>query len=1050
MADRFWPDAKASIVLLPSGDQGEKLLDLAADWTKMGLLGPALWVLPERVGNGTVGPPRIVAVVLGIDVDLEVRRIEVDLFEALAREALVLVRLVKLRSAAPSREMDATQDAIAEHVREYVRKSMPMASPGSTVLDQTAELKHATLICAPTEFQLQQRVDWASSEFGTVIVASPEDRSSPWSGDAFVRDDDRFVGFTLLHVVSVAGLWQGLPTGSFELVRREESGHRSVWLSRVFINAVLTGALSRRAAAHVLEEAAQSDSSLIDPGFNAPPAGTVFIQDALVSGYIDEMVRGAMSLDDGALGFREPSMTVEPVRHASSAASQIGQFLSFSADKLTRVPAWSWRWTTSGAYRRVTKSLHSDEGSEELAGYEDHVFDVRELELIADAERIIADEVQARAEAAAPAAVSHIRSTPRLWARLREQVFGSLDGSADLSDLGFEPIEDAVPIFGRVSDVLALPDHPWVAPRQLVPPDYPVSVDWYALALEDPRGQLADAQADAVAARVEAEAEFAARRHELDALQDRSAAKPTSSTTAPAAPESPANSAAPPPPADPEAPKAAAPESVVPETSVKVKAVEAALHQAEMNASRHAADAERFGRGVKAYDEWAATQDRSFVWRLLMRLRAERRAAEQRSEQLRAQIDAMTVPRPGELVRLRSRFHRVIVPTWIIGLILLAVSVYTVIRRGFDGVEPERSEFLWWTIGVVVALMIFLTTGALIAYHRGWSQFQRRIELERHRLLQLGANSRIARQEASRLASLHRQAVDWMILLSKAIHRPWHVPERWSQKDDLVVARGRMPFAVQIATVVEDDHASATRLRGVMTDRLFVRGWRHEAFESLVREVAIDRGMLSSSFGPHTLDEDLPHASNHSRSMLLAAIDDERVLTRVAGPRLEALMRAAHRADGQVTRPRVQPVSDDPLHVIARGPNGEPIATDRAWDEFLLGSLAGRSDPVTPLSTTVLTDIELGERHHERVQSHLVLPSRLAADLHYSEKTPVQVVSFPEEANSFVDLSWRVDIAGPVPIRAIHLWDQTASAPRAGSAAPEETEVASDEFDSGI
>ena len=48
MTDSFWPDAKTSIILLPSGVQGESLLALAAEWTKMGLLGPALWVQPER------------------------------------------------------------------------------------------------------------------------------------------------------------------------------------------------------------------------------------------------------------------------------------------------------------------------------------------------------------------------------------------------------------------------------------------------------------------------------------------------------------------------------------------------------------------------------------------------------------------------------------------------------------------------------------------------------------------------------------------------------------------------------------------------------------------------------------------------------------------------------------------------------------------------------------------------------------------------------------------------------------------------------------------
>ena len=126
-------------------------------------------------------------------------------------------------------------------------------------------------------------MDWAGGEYGVVVVASPEDRSSPWSGDAFVRENDRFVGFTLTHLASVVGLWNGVSTGSFELFHREESGHQSVWISRVFVNAVLTESLGRRTAARVLDDAARPDSLLVDPSMSPPPAGTTFIADALVT-----------------------------------------------------------------------------------------------------------------------------------------------------------------------------------------------------------------------------------------------------------------------------------------------------------------------------------------------------------------------------------------------------------------------------------------------------------------------------------------------------------------------------------------------------------------------------------------------------------------------------------------------------------------------------------------------------------------------------------------------------------------------------------------------
>lgn len=1030
MAERFWPGGRASIVLLPSGAQGESLLSLAGEWTKMGLLAHALWVMPESVQDAASGPPRVEAVVLGVGHDLETVRIRVDLFEALAREPLAVVRLLKLRSALPSRELDAEQDGIAERVREYVRKSMPMPSPTATILEQPTELKHATLICAPTEFELQQRVDWATREYGAVIVASPEDRSSPWSGDAFVRENDRFVGFTLMHVASAAGLWNGVGLSSFELFRREESGHQSVWISRVFVNAVLTESLGRRTAARVLEEAARAESLLVDPSVSSPPEGTAFIQDNLVTGYIDDMVRGTMSLDDGALTFRRPAPEADPPRRVVGFWAQLGRFFVFSGEKLVRVPYWAWRWVTSRSARRLTRTLHSDEGAVVVGREYDEIFDVRDRLLLAEAERIREDEQEAKAQAHAPAGLAHVRTTPRLWARLRELVFGALDGSADLSDLGFAPVEGNVPIFGRVSDVLALPRDPWTPPRHDVPDDFPAEVDWYALALDDPRERLEERVTDAATRRVEAEIDVAMLSNEIRSLE-RLVPLPQAPPVAPGDPGSAPD------------PAAVTFDQLVSEESRRLAAARAERDRAR--AAFHQADAEHVAR-TRTLDEfngWATSQDQSFVWRLLTRLAEERRTAERLSAELSAEIDDIDVPAAGELLRLRRGFHGSILVTWIVGLVLTALAVLGMIvvaveagrSTSFDAAPWHAA--LWTAIVVIAAVVVLATLGSLIRYHVGWSRFQRRIDVQRARLGTLGRHSRHARQEATRLASLHRQTVDWLVLLSRAIHRPWHVPEQWMQRPAYEVARGAMPFAVQIATVQDDDHAATARMRGIMTDQLVVRGWRHAAFESLVREVAHERGAAGGSFGLVALDEDLPHSSNHTRKMLLTALDDEAVLTRVAGPRLEELVRTAQRDDLHGGRPRVTPVADNPLGALVRSvdPLGTP-GDDVPWDDFLLGSLAGRRDPVTPLSATVLAELELGERHHERVKSYLVLPQRLEARLRFDPSAAVSVVPFPDGGIAPVDVSWRVDIAGPVPESAVRLWSGRRAQPAAETPAP--------------
>lgn len=1047
MAGTFWPEAKASIVLLPSGEQGETILVLAGEWTRMGLIGPALWVVPEAVDVDTAGPPFIQAMVLGVGRDQETTQVRVDLFEALAREPLAVVRLIKLRSAVPSRAHDAIQDAIADRVREYVRKSMPTINPAANVLDQASELTYATLICAPSEFQLRQRVDWASGEYGAVVIASPEDRSSPWSGDAFVRENDRFVGFTLLHLASIAGLWNGVGVSSFELFRREESGHESVWISRVFLNAVLTESLGRRTAARVLTEVARPDSLLVDASVSAPPVGTAFIDDGLVDSYVEGMVSGAMRLGDGALGFRSSPDAVDPARRRVGIWRQLARFFVFAVEKLVRMPYWTWRWLTSQTSRRLTRLLHTDEGAAVVGPDLAEVYDARDLLLVGEARGIRDAEAAARAAMNAPASIAHLRTTPALWARLRELVFGSLDGSADLSDLGFTPVEGNVPVFGRVSDVLALPGDPWTAPRDRLPPDFPEAVDWYTLATGEPRAQLEGWAADATARRVVAGAE-ASRLHadvvRLRAFHAVAEALPPAFAAEP----DPALVNAPP-------PKAAA----VPMTAERARLNDATARADTAHAAFQSCSAEEQARAdtLQQYDGWSQAQDRSFIWRLLGRLSDEGRAARTAAAGYAAQIEQTEVPAIGRLVRLRRRFHATMLIGWLIALLVggliwlgfvLVAARQSVAALGAADAERLR-QFLWIILAIVVIAALILTLIALIAYHAGWSRFQRRVDLAHARIDQLGRSSRHARQEVTRLRSLHRQTVDWLTLLSRGIHHPWHVPPRWLEREDYEVARVKMPFALQIATIRDEEHGATARLRGVMTDRLVVRGWRHDAFESLVAEVARSRGSTGASFGLAALDEDLPHSSNHTRKMLMAAMGDETILTRVAGPRLDELVRAGQRSELGGGRPRVQLVGDNPLRTLVRAADPyDTVGDDLDWDEFLLGSLVGRRDPVSPLSSTVLAELEVHERHHERVTSYLALPERLESHLSFAPNDRVKIAPFRGGGAAPVDVVWRVDIVGPVPRSAIRLWSDQDAPP--APSAPAKPSSSSGSPDSGV
>lgn len=1115
MVRSSWPERKASVILLPSGAQGESVLAVAREWTTMGLLGPALWVRPEQVRRARTGPPRIGATILVLDREHRLQEVEVDMFESLARESLAQVRLVKLRSAAPSREIDEEQDEIAEHVGEYLTKAMPMAVPTANVSDQSTDLSRLTLICAPTEFQLQQRVDWAASEYGTVVIASPEDRSSPWSGDAFVRDNDRFVGFALMHLASVAGLWNGVGVGTFELIPREASNHQSVWVSRVFLNAIITEALGRRTAAQVLELASQADSLIIDPSVGSPPSGTAFIDDEMVPAYVEQMVEASMSLDQGALSFHPIAQEESPNRWRIGIGAQLKSFGAFCLDKLKVMPKWTWRWFTSRTARTLTSQLQSDDGTHIVGQDYDAILDARDAQLITRRDEIFASERAARAAMAAPVGISTLRTTPRLWARLRELVFGSLDGSSDLTDLGFAPVEEKVPVFGRVSDVFPSPQDTWTV--QDGPENLPLPIDWHVLAQGDPRGPMvkwmeigqqtavhaavdvaatehafrllpepvaqaaqvdetdvdepdldeADAEATDAVVDGETESEVEAEPAGASSLASNAAGghefvASSSGETISITLDLPSDASDTPDADAPDSEPAQPPAPVIPPAEASARREHRERMQREMRdqwedarrrrdeavAQAEAAEAEKRRReeALIDYDSWAVSRDRSFAWRLFARLAADRASAGEAVARFAREIEQLRVPAPGELVRLRKAFHRRMLTSWLV--VILVAAVLILLPIAFTEMRPSLLEAgIWypsdWFI-VVAALVValILTTSFLAAYHRGWSSFQRRVNLTHAHLAHISEASRSARRELARLSSLHRQTVDWLDLLARAIHRPWRIRAEWQAKPDYEVARDSLPFAMSIGTVVESDYAAATRLRRMTTEHLVRRGWRADAFRDLVREVGAELGQDGTAFGVGALDDDLPHSSNNTRKMLRDTMHRESVQTRVAAPRLRALMTEIQRHSLHGSKPHVVSIDDNPLDALSSMADPAGIEEGIAWDEFLLDSLVDRREPVTPLSTSWLAQRQIQEGFHEHVTSYLVLPERLDSQLSFHEGAAVVTAPFHGAGRSSIDLVWRADVVGPLPIGAIGLWD--------GSPHPVVVEVDPQEYDSGI
>ena len=480
----LWHEGSVSVILFPSRALYDSVFEEMKKWTEDGLITPALWVFPENIEELELEPANIKSVVCGKNKDGLVDVIEVDLFDQLARAEFKFVRIVAVRVLRDIAEQDELQKKSLTTLANYVELSLPLQGARDGDKKFKTNLLKANLIIAPSQMHAGEFKIVSEETWDVNVIASPEDRSSPWSGDAFVRSDKKFAKFAAMHTASIGALWSGLTKSPFDILERENSQRGQFWISRVFVNAILTDGLSRRITAQVLGEIANPKSDLFNSQSGVMIKDTYVLDEQLAEARIDWMVDIVFKLENNYLSFNQLSNQSEPGKETWFEWQQIKGFVIFSWDKLKVIPWWMWIWIRRLIGRKLTNTFQGEDGKATVGISQEDAMDARDKLLFDQLNLLQKSESEAKKALVSPFLKQVTKSSVNLWKSIRRLVFGMLDGS-DLNEFGLVAQDNRVPVFARVSQVIHNPKDVFLLNEELKKELGIDSINWENLEVAD-------------------------------------------------------------------------------------------------------------------------------------------------------------------------------------------------------------------------------------------------------------------------------------------------------------------------------------------------------------------------------------------------------------------------------------------------------------------------------------------------------------------------------------------------------------------------------------
>lgn len=450
MSKKIWNSGAIAIIVLPSGDQGLEILDLAQSWSRSWLLTPALWMLADEIPEIDASqnidlqvPPTLSAYLLGRDSEQRAVREKVDVFWTLGSQPFEKIRFVAVRTEQDLESMRRTSKG-AESAARYIERSVPKATDLSRESVTGVLFTKYNLVIAPTNER--RLLEGVLSEFWDKnLIAAAEDRATPLSTDSFVKVGERFVGFALAHIATTAGLWTGLPISSAE-IDGERTQLRQARLQRVFVRGVTNDALSADVAHWALQKLNYTDTNFEVGLVDGKDVSTISaeVEEFKMNELVNFILEGPEGGEENFLypEYEIPVFPKDKIKWFRKLLYRIQDI----AQGLGSIPSW----IKASAEYRIEMALDSEEADEKI------LLDALPERLAPNVVLPKVDVLKASLKPRLP------QPSPALWKHMRESISAAIDAPkiehpAVLKDLK----DDRLLVFATIDRVLPDPDTNW-------------------------------------------------------------------------------------------------------------------------------------------------------------------------------------------------------------------------------------------------------------------------------------------------------------------------------------------------------------------------------------------------------------------------------------------------------------------------------------------------------------------------------------------------------------------------------------------------------------